>query len=215
METRIALVGCAALLFLAGCSSLGVAGVRGSGAPTPAAPKPVPQVAASCRALSRGDLNHVIDARLSRGDAAKFLSGISIVDYEIVDPATNWLHGAIPGAPEGLAIYFFTYRQRYFVLFLKDRADGCADVLDALVLPRTSADYELGMGPVVVDNNHADPDVVVIYNKHWKGAFTEDVTSAFRPNWDTGKLETFAYQHIRINREQAPIVSAPSYPRPP
>jgi len=179
---------------------------KGPGAPQGAIPSGKAAVQApapgACRVLARGDLDHVIDGRLSRAEAARFLSGIAVKDYDIADAGTNWLHGAIPGAPQGWALYYLTYRERYIIMILKDRPTGCADVLDVLVIPRRSDDYELGMGPVTVDGDHTDPDVIVLYNRHWNGNSTDDIIGAYKPNFATGKLEVFAYRQIRIDKEE-------------
>ncbi len=193
-----------AVLLLAGCSTLRVAG-SGSGLPgagPKAAPKATPQENASCRTLSKADLDHVINARLSRKDAASFLRGITISDDEIADPGTNWMHGAIPGAPSSYAIYYFTYRQHYFILLLVDRPDACADTLDAVMLPRTSADDDLGMGPTRIDTGTVASDIIVIYNRKWDGNHSDDILAAYRPNLDLRQLEAYPRENLRMFREE-------------
>jgi hypothetical protein len=199
-----ALLGCAVLL-LAGCSTLGVAGGGSGGTPKAApgaAPKAAPPENASCRTLSRADLDHVINARLNRHDAAAFLKSVAIRDYDISEPGTNWMHGAIPGAKSSYSIYYFTYRQRYFILFLVDKPETCADALDAIILPRTSADYELGMGPTLIDTGVVAPDVIVIYSRKWDGNHSDDIKAAFRPNLETRQLEEYPRANLRMFREE-------------
>jgi hypothetical protein len=158
--------------------------------------------AASCRALSKADLDHVIDARLSRQETVRFLQHIKPGDYGIADPYTNWMHSEIRGAASKYSIYYLSYRQRFFILLLVDGGDQCSNCLDAVILPRSSPDYELGMGPVEVDNDHYDDTVVVVFNKTWNGDHSDDIIAAYKPNLETLRLEVFPYRSIRIFREE-------------
>jgi hypothetical protein len=58
------------------------------------------------------------------------------------------------------------------------------------------------MGPVEVNHDHLDGRVIVVFNKKWKGNYSDDIIAAFRPNLDSKQLETFEYTYIRIFREE-------------
>jgi hypothetical protein len=120
------------------------------------------------RVLSRSDLDHVIDAKLSRQDIVSYLQTIAIEDYSIQDPNTNWSHASIGSADIKYSIYYLTYRQRYFIFLLKDVEDRLVTCLDAITAPISSSQYEIGMGPVEINHDHLDGQVVVIFNKRWK-----------------------------------------------
>jgi hypothetical protein len=118
--------------------------------------------------LSRSDLDYVIDAKLSRQDIVSYLQTIAIEDYSIQDPNTNWSHASIGSADIKYSIYYLTYRQRYFIFLLKDVEDRLVTCLDAITAPISSSQYEIGMGPVEINHDHLDGQVVVIFNKRWK-----------------------------------------------
>ena len=60
------------------------------------------------------------------------------------------------------------------------------------------------MGPVEINNDHLDRGVVVIFNKKWKGNYSDDIIAAFKPNIEAKKIETFSYSSIRIFRNEEP-----------
>ena len=77
-----------------------------------------PATVAGSRILSRHDLDHVIDSRLSRQETVTYLKSIAIEDYSIQDPNTNWSHSSIGNADSIYSLYYLTYRQRYFIFLL-------------------------------------------------------------------------------------------------
>jgi hypothetical protein len=153
------------------------------------------------RVLSRRDLDHVIDSRLSRQETVTYLKHIAIEDYDIQDPKTNWSHASIGNADSIYSVYYLTYRQRYFIFLLVDAGDRFSNCLDAVTGPIASSRYEMGMGPVEINHDHRDGRVVVIFNKKWKGNYSDDIIAAFKPNLEAKKIEIFSYSYIRIFRE--------------
>jgi len=154
------------------------------------------------RVLSRRDLDHVINAKLSRQETVKYLKNITIEDYSIQDLNTNWSHASIGGADSRYSIYYLTYRQRYFILLLTDIEDRYMDCIDAITGSMPSTLYEIGMGPVEINHDHLDSGVVVIYNKKWKGNYSDDIVAAFKPNLESKQIEAFDYTYIKIFREE-------------
>jgi len=154
------------------------------------------------RVLSKRDFEHILNAKLSRQETAKYLRNISIEDYNIQDPNTNWSHASIGGADSKYSVYYLTYHHSYFILLLTDIGDRYLDCLDAITGPMPSTSYEIGMGPVEVNHNHLDGRVIVIFNKKWKGNYSDDIIAAFRPNLESKQLEAFDYIYIRIFREE-------------
>ena len=74
--------------------------------------------------------------------------------------------------------------------------------LDAITGPISSSQYELGMGPVEINHEHLDGQVVVIFNKRWKENYSDDIIAAFKPNLETERIEVFNYKYIKIFREE-------------
>ncbi len=154
------------------------------------------------RALSRVDLDHVIDEKMSKQEIVSYLKAISIEDFDIQDPKTNWSFAAIGSAESKYSIYYLTYRQRYFIFLLMDVGNRLVTCLDVVTARMPSSQYELGMGIVEINHDHLDSQVVVIYNKKWKEGYSDDVITAFKPNLETERIEVFNYQYIRIFREE-------------
>jgi hypothetical protein len=185
------------LLGLIGCASIPTASTKPSVKPN--VPIATPE---DFRVLSRSDIDHVIDAKLSRHDAASFLKNIRIDNYELQDPNTNWSHADYAGGNTGYAIYYFTYRQTFFILFLEDAKNRISSCVDIIIMKRPSSDYELGMGQVEINRDHIDGQVVVVYNKNWKGNYSDDIVAAYKPNLETKQIEPVSYDYIRIYRDQ-------------
>jgi hypothetical protein len=154
------------------------------------------------RVLSRRDLDHVINSNLSRQETVTYLKNIAIEDYSIQDPNTNWAHASIGNADGPYSIYYLTYRQRYFILLLVDVGDRFSNCLDAVTGSISTSHYEIGMGPVEVNHDHMDGRVVVIFNRKWKGNYSDDILAAYKPNLEAKKIEVFSYSSIRIFREE-------------
>jgi hypothetical protein len=180
-----------------GCvSTSGKAGTTNTGfqtQPTTEAPK---------RVLSKRDLDHVINEKLSRQETVKYLRNIAIEDYNIQDPNTNWSHASIGGPDSKYSVYYLTYHHRYFILLLVDVGDRYVDCIDAITGSMPSTSYEIGMGPIEINHDHLDSRVVVIFNKKWKGNYSDDIIAAFRPNLESKQIEVFEYTYIKIFREE-------------
>jgi hypothetical protein len=182
---------------MVGCTSIDVISTKSNASIRP------PKIGtAEYRKLSRSDLDHVIDARLSREDATSYLENIGIEDYSIQDPKTNWSHAAIGSMASNYSVYYLTYRQRHFIMLLAEGKDKRTHCIDVIRLSRQSSDYELGMGPVEINNDHYDREVVVIFNKNWKGDYSDEIIAAYKANLETKRIEEVSYKYIRIYREQ-------------
>ena len=182
--------------------TFGCATTKGNGGTSNVGFQTNPATVPPSRVLSKRDLDHVIANRLSRQDTIKYLKNIAIEDYSIQDPNTNWSHASIGGADSRYSIYYLTYHQRYFMLLLVDAGNRFMNCVDAISGPMRSSQYEIGMGPVEINHDHLDGRVVVIFNKKWKGNYSDDIVAAFRPNLETEQIEIFTYTYIRIFREE-------------
>jgi hypothetical protein len=154
------------------------------------------------RVLSPRDLDHIIDARLSRKDTADFLTNVKIQEFERPDPDTNWTDAKLSGPDDRFSIYYLTYRKTHFILLLVDSKEEISNCVDILVLPQRSPNYDIGMGGVEIDGDQIDGNVVVIYNKNWKGNYSDDIIAAYWPNLVTEQFDEVKYKSIRIYRDQ-------------
>jgi hypothetical protein len=182
---------------MVGCASINVISTKNKAGISP--PK---TTTPEYRKLSRRDLDHVIDAKLSRQDATSYLRNISIEDYSVQDPKTNWSHAAIGSMTSNYSIYYLTYRQRHVIMLLEESKDKRTHCVDVIILARQSSNYELGMGPVEINNDHYDREVVVVFNKNWKGNYSDEIIAAYKANLETERIEELCYKYIRIYREQ-------------
>ena len=164
--------------------------------------KTQPTAEAPKRVLSKRDFDHIINAKLSRQETVKYLANIAIEDYSIQDPNTNWSHASIGGADGKYSVYYLTYQRKYFILLLVDIGDRYANCIDVVTGSMPSTLYEIGMGPVEVNHDHLDSRVVVIFNKKWKGNYSDEIMAAFKPNLESRQIEAFDYAYIKIFREE-------------
>ena len=195
-KIKKALIIIAATVYIVGCASQSITNQKSN--VEPVIQNTTPE---GVRTLSQKDLNHIIDAKLSRQIAASYLKNIRIDDYNLQEPNTNWSHTDIGGSDGKYSIYYFTYRQRYFLLLLKDGEDRISDCIDLVIMLRPSPNYELGMGKVEVDNNHFDGKIVVVYNKNWTGNYSDDIVAAYRLDLETKRIEEISHNNIRIYRD--------------
>jgi hypothetical protein len=187
----------ATLICVAGCGSVAVRSVGPNEKPN------IPNASSDgFRILAKSDLDHIINAKLSRQEATSYLRRIRIENYDLQDPNTNWSHADFGGYDSGYGVYYLTYRQRYFILLLADEKNRVSSCIDIMIMPRPSPEYELGMGQVEINKDHFDSEVIVVYNKNWKGSYSDDIVAAFRPNLETKRIEEMSYKYIRIYREE-------------
>jgi hypothetical protein len=122
-QCRAAALVAVTALWISGCVSTGTNGTTNIGF------KAQQTVEAPKRVLSKRDFDHIVNAKLSRQETAKYLGNIAIEDYSVQDPNTNWSHASIGSADGKYSIYYLTYHRRYFILLLVDVGDKVQIVL--------------------------------------------------------------------------------------
>jgi hypothetical protein len=150
----------------------------------------------------KSKLNYIIDRRLNEKEAIKVLKVFAIEDYDIQDKNTFWGHRAVAGSGGPYSEYYFTYKKKYFILFLQDKDTVNHLCLDIRMIGKTREEYELNAGKVEVDGRVIDEEVIVLVNKTWNGEYSTDILAAFKPVVSTRKIETLKYKTIRIYREE-------------
>ena len=150
----------------------------------------------------KSKLDYIIDRRLEESEAVKVLGVFAIEDYDIQDSNTFWGHRDVSGKGGPYSEYYFTYRNRYFILFLQDRNTVDHECIDIRMIEKTRKEYELNAGRVEIDGSSIDEEVVVLFNRTWNGEYSIDILAAFKPNVATRKIETLRYNTIRIYREE-------------
>jgi hypothetical protein len=169
-------------------------------APAPAAGLQSPEM--SARADLKTRLDDIIQNKVKEPDIVKRLGTFALENYDIQDPGTFWGHRAVASAGGSYSEYYFTYRNKYFILFLRDTDQMHHTCIDARLFPRSSPDYELTTGRVQVDGHQIDEEVIVLVNKRWTGSYSTDILAAFKPNVEKGRIENLAYESIVIYREE-------------
>ena len=147
-------------------------------------------------------LDYIIDRRLDESEAVKVLDLVAIENYDIQDANTFWGHRDVSGKGGPYSEYYFTYRNRYFILFLLDKDTVDHICIDIRMIDKTKKEYELNAGRVEVDGRDPDEEVIVLVNKTWNGEYSTDILAAFKPNVATRRIEPLRYTTIRIYREE-------------
>ena len=184
-------------LFGYGCASIAKPEPTGGGEPSPRKGTERPY-----GADLRSRLNYIIGRRLSESKAVQVLDLFSIENYDIQDQNTFWGHRVVAGSGSPFPEYYFTYRNKYFILFLQDKDTVNHACIDLRMIDKTKREYELNAGRVEVDGHAIDEEVVVLVNKTWNGEYSTDILVAFKPVVATRKIETLKYKTIRIYREE-------------
>jgi len=146
--------------------------------------------------LDKHVIDTIINQKLDREQAIKYLKHISIKEYDIADLNTAWCHSAIGGSRSEYSIYQFQYKKKYYILFLKGKDTDHLNCIDIEMIPIVKTDYELLMGSVEIDGKMST-DIITIYNKKWVDNTTTDISVAFLPNIQTGKIERLRYKTIK------------------
>ncbi len=189
-------------LFAYGCTSTGMP--RQTAVDPPSAKKSLPGESSekAYAADLKSRLDYIIDHRLSASAAVKVLDVFVLDDYDIQDQNTFWAHRDVAGRDGPHSVYYFTYRNTYFILFLQDIDTLNHKCLDLRIIAKTNSDYELNAGRVEIDGAGIDEEVIVLFNKRWNAEYSTDILAAFKPVIATGKIETVKYAAIRIYREE-------------
>jgi hypothetical protein len=171
------------------------------------APPPTGQAVAqspetSARADLKTRLDDIIQNKVRESDIVGRLGTFALENYDIQDPGTFWGHRAVASAGSSCSEYYFTYRNTYVILLLKDTDKRHHTCIDARFFPRRSPDYELTTGRVQVDGRPIDEEIIVLVNRKWPGRYSTDILAAFKPNVESGKIEKLAYASIIIYREE-------------
>ena len=182
-------------LLATGCVS--VASTGAARTPSAGAPLASPEMAADADLKSR--LDRIIDGRLSGREAVRALGTFRIGGYDIQDRDTFWGQRSVGGGGSPFSEYYLTYRRRYVIMLLRDEGEQHT-CLDVRMMEKTNDDYELTTGRVEVDGV-VDEEVIVLFNRNWRGDSSTDIIAAFKANVETGRIEEAKYRSIRIYRE--------------
>lgn len=190
------LVPAAIAIVTVGCASAGRL------APPPAGQAGAQSPETSARADLKSKLDDIIRNKVKESDVVNRLGTFALQNYDIQDPGTFWGHRAIASAGSAFSEYYFTYRNNYVILLLRDSDQVHHTCIDARFFPRSRPDYELTTGRVQVDGHPIDEEVIVLVNKKWSGSYSTDILAAFKPNVEDGRIEKLAYDSIIIYREE-------------
>jgi hypothetical protein len=177
-----------------GCVSSGKSGPVSTAAPSS------PETSAGADLRTR--LDDIIQNKVKESDVARRLGTFVLESYDIQDPGTFWGHRAVSSAGGACSEYYFTYRNNYVILLLRDADKLHHTCIDARLFPRSSPDYELTTGRVQVDGRPIDEEVIVLVNKRWPGSYSTDIRAAFKSDAESGKIEKLAYESVVIYREE-------------
>lgn len=155
-------------------------------------------LACSQRYFTESHLDKIIEYEDDLEDKDQFL-GMLFDDSYISDDV--YLGAKLIGEENNFAEYSLIY-QNYLFLFLTSFDKESPDViLDYIAIEKTSDDSYLMNGPVQIDNDYFDWDVIVLINSSWSGEYTDDISRAFKSDLETMKIDEVEYNSIRIYNE--------------
>jgi hypothetical protein len=191
------LVTCLSVL-AAGCTSTGAA------VPPTSATDAAVTAAPTARAAALKDrLALVLGRRLDRKEAAAAMGTFQIADYDIQDASTFWGHRSLASTGSiNYSEYYLTYRNTFIIMLLRDVDPVNYTCVDMRVIGKTRGDYEMSTGRVRVDGGPIDEEIIVLFNKNWRGDSSTDILAAFKANPETVSIEEVKYKTIRIYREE-------------
>jgi hypothetical protein len=91
--------------------------------------------------------------------------------------------------------------KEYLVLLLLEKIDGKEIIVDYVSLKKITDTSYFTSGPVEIDGEYYDWDIVVFVNQSWRAQFTENISYAFKSNLETKKIEPVEYKSIRLYSE--------------
>jgi len=89
----------------------------------------------------------------------------------------------------------------YNIILVTEEIDNVEYARDYLILEKQNPETYLGNGPVEINGEYFDWEVIVVVNHEWRAHFTDDISSAFKVNPQTKKIEPFIYNTIRLYAE--------------
>jgi hypothetical protein len=109
-------------------------------------------------------LDYILERRLNESEAVKVLDIFAIDVYDIQDQNTFWGHRAVAGGGGPYSEYYFTYKNRYFILFLLDKNAVDHVCIDMKMIAKSKKGYELNAGRVVGSRNYGVlfPDILAV-----------------------------------------------------
>jgi hypothetical protein len=96
-----------------------------------------------------------------------------------------------------LLTHFIAY-MNYNVILLTESVDGFNFVRDFIILEKQHPETHLADGAVEINGEYFNWEIIVVINRHWEGAYTEDIDKAFIIDVPTRRIEPFQFERIRL-----------------
>lgn len=87
------------------------------------------------------------------------------------------------------------------ILLLLEKIEGKEAIVDYVCLKKTTDTSYFTSGPVEINGEYYDWDIVVFVNQSWRAEYTEDILCAFKSNLEKKKIEPVIYKNIRLYSE--------------
>ena len=98
-------------------------------------------------------------------------------------------------------LYSLIEYENYNILLLTERVDAVNDIrylCDILILEKENPETAIVTGPVEINDAYFDWEILVVINSYNGSRFTDDISRAYKANFQTKKIEQFFYETIRL-----------------
>ena len=96
----------------------------------------------------------------------------------------------------------FIEYMNYNIILLVERIDEIDYVRDFIILEKQYPETHLAYGPVEINHEYFDWEIIVVVNRHWLNLpYTGDISYAFKINVSTKRIEPYPFETIRLFSE--------------
>ncbi|MDR1211703.1 MAG: hypothetical protein LBK40_05680 [Spirochaetaceae bacterium] len=95
--------------------------------------------------------------------------------------------------------HYVEYRD-YNIMLISEIINEIEYVRDFLIIKKRTPETTLADGAVQVNNGDFDWELTVVVNRRWRGS-TDDISQAFKINFETKKIEPFSFITLRLYSE--------------
>jgi len=92
--------------------------------------------------------------------------------------------------------------ENYNIILVTEDIGDIEYVRDYLILEKQNPETYLANGPVEINGEYFDWEVIVVVNHKWHALFTDDINQAYKVDLQTNRIEPFTYDTIRLYAEE-------------
>jgi hypothetical protein len=99
--------------------------------------------------------------------------------------------------------YFVKYIDfdEYNIMIVSINRNGVEIIIDYLMVKKQIKNMHFENGAVEIDGEYFDWYITIVLRNRWKGKYSDDISEAYKVNTESGKIEKFEYNTIKIYAE--------------